>query len=97
MVMDLSSQQRALAERMSDISEDAYCAGWMIDLEYDLWQIVVAGHGSYGAVSLDDAEVGELRDLSAACGGWIIFERDKGEVFVPLAKWQELFAQRPSR
>ena len=81
---------------MSDISEDAYCAGWMIGLEYDLWRIVVAGGGHYGAVSLGDEEVQELRDLSAACGGWIMYERDKGEVFVPLVKWQELFDQRRS-
>lgn len=30
MLSELTPSQRALAEYMSDLSEDAYCAGWML-------------------------------------------------------------------
>ena len=45
MLRDLTDAQRELAEAMSDISEDAYCTGWMQDLEYGLWRIVETGRG----------------------------------------------------
>jgi hypothetical protein len=37
MLSDLTPDQRALARYMSDLSEEAYCAGWMSGLEYALW------------------------------------------------------------
>ena len=40
---------RTLAGEMSEISELAFCAGWMDGLEYRLWEIVQGGApGSMG-------------------------------------------------
>jgi len=46
--------QRALARLMSEISENTYCAGWLVDLEYKerqqtfvplaQWQAMFAAH-----------------------------------------------------
>ena len=38
MLRDLTPPQRQLADFMSDLSENAYCAGWMSGLEYALWE-----------------------------------------------------------
>jgi hypothetical protein len=91
MLPDLTDTQRALAEAMSDISEEAYCAGWMSDLEFDLWRVVVAGEEQYGWYTLDEATVSRLRRLSEECGGWIVFDDEKGETFVPLTTWLQMF------
>ena len=77
---------------MSEISEDAYCAGWLIDLEYDLWQILIDGQGEFGMMGLSEPEIQQLRELSDACGGWIVYDDDRGETFVPLAQWLTMFA-----
>jgi hypothetical protein len=35
-LLDLSPQARALADYMSELSEEAYSAGWMMGLEFEL-------------------------------------------------------------
>ena len=40
MINDLTPTQRDLAELTSDISENAWRAGWMQGLEYELWTAV---------------------------------------------------------
>jgi len=89
---DLTPTQLALAERMSEISEDAYCAGWLIDLEYELWQILIDGQGAFGMMGLSEPEIQQLRELSDACGGWIVYDDDLAETFVPLTQWLTMFA-----
>lgn len=96
MLRDLTPQQRALADRMSEISEEAFCAGWMRDLEYDLWRIVVAGGGTYGWRDLDRETVEELRSLSAACDGWIVFDDETEETFLPIQDWIQRCVLRSS-
>ncbi len=90
MLADLTPTQRALADQMSEISEDAYCAGWLVDLEYDLWQILIGGQSVFGALS--EPEIKQLRELSDACGGWIVYDADLAETFVPLPQWLTMFA-----
>ncbi|HEV2719660.1 MAG TPA: hypothetical protein VG323_06550 [Thermoanaerobaculia bacterium] len=94
MLADLTTMQRALARLMSEISEDAYCAGWLSGLEYELWQIVIDGHGQFGFGALSETDIQDLRELSDACGGWIIYDGERQQTFVPLAEWQSMFAAR---
>jgi hypothetical protein len=88
---DLTPTQRALAERMSEISEDTYCAGWLVDLEYDLWQILIGEQGTFSGM-VSEPEIQQLRELSDACGGWIFYDDDRAETFVPLTQWLTMFA-----
>lgn len=87
----LDSKQGALAARMSGISEDAYCAGWMQDLEHSLWRAVVEGPRRYGRSDLTEQDVAELRRLSADCAGWIAWDPELGETWLPMAAWLERY------
>jgi hypothetical protein len=97
MSSDLTNDQRALAEAMSDLSEAGYHAGWMAGLEYDLWRILLTGGISYGQHEVSQGDISRLRDLAEKCGGWIVFDDDKGEIFVPMVEWQKMFAAHAAK
>lgn len=78
---------------MSDLSEDYWCAGWLADLEYELWAAVSGGRTKFSA-----AEVAQLRYLSAKCGGWIVFhDAAPWRQYVPLTEWEREYADWRSR
>jgi hypothetical protein len=85
---------RTLAREMSEISEQAFCAGWMDELEYRLWEIVHEGPRKYGQIALTDGQVTRLRDLSNELRGWVRFN-DESEVeeFVESERWQNLYEE----
>jgi hypothetical protein len=97
MLSDLTPDQKALADAMSDVSEAAYSASWMAGLEFALWGLLVSGERRYGRATLKNEEAEDLRRLSEKCGGWIVFDDEKEEVFVPLADWKRMVAAQPSR
>ena len=77
-----------LKKLMSAISEERWCAGWMYDLEYRLWEAVTGERT--GVCSLEEIE--QLKYLSEKCGGWIVWdEQSKGEKFVPVQEWLRLY------
>lgn len=83
---------KQLREVMSDLSEDAYCAGWLIGLEYDLWGFLCNGlpeSESWGMSEISTDDLVELRRLSEAAGGWVTFEG-----FVPMEQWLVIVAKR---
>lgn len=88
-----------LAAEMSEISEHYYCAGWLIGLEFSLWPFVADTSGEqhyFGMGTLSPAEVENLRTLSQKARGWWRWDEDLGgEVFVPLAEWERLYASGP--
>ena len=86
---------RLLYEKMSAISEDFWCAGWMLDNEYALWEILHGDRHDYGAGVVTYEDLEELHVLSEHANGWIWTGR--GEEFTPqlvtFAQWQALFAE----
>lgn len=68
MLQDLTSAQRRLADYMSALSEQAYYAGWMKDLEYALWEASVGTRREYGRLQISDAHRTQLRAPSESCG-----------------------------
>ena len=87
MLADLSETQRELAKYMASISEEAYAAGWIGGLEFELWRAVQQGPFLYGRLQLTSGHVKQLRALSQNCGGWIRFDDKAEEQFVPLNAW----------
>ncbi len=76
-----------LLRLMEDISEEYYCAGWMGGLEYDLWAMVNGGLREYGMGTVSETEVGELKRLSEAAGGWWKWHDQFEALFTPLNEW----------
>lgn len=77
-----------LAKLMSAISEEYWCAGWMHNLEYMLWDVV---SGKRKGLCTPE-EIEQLEYLSGKCGGWIVWdEQAKGEKFVPIQDWLRLY------
>jgi hypothetical protein len=83
----------ALAQLMSEISEEAYFAGWMGGLEYALWDAVQNGPRRYGQITIDAEMIEALRHLSTQCGGWVRYGENEEE-FVPLETWERAYVAR---
>jgi hypothetical protein len=94
MLKDLDKDQLLLAELMSEISEAGFSAGWMKDMEFDLWSAINGGDGSYGRHILTQAEIDQLLFLSNKCRCWIVFDDENEETAVDLDIWKEMFAKR---
>ena len=95
MLRDLTKDQQRLADFMSDLSEQAYYAGWMKDLEYALWEAVIGIREEYGRLELTESHRARLRELSDGCGGWIVFDDDTEQTWLPRAEWENRFSARP--
>ena len=92
MTAALTPLPRALADLMSDLSEAAYFSEWLVGLEYRLWQHVIGDPRADPRFLDDDHEVARLTALSQACGGWIVYDRDRGKTWLPIDAWEHLFS-----
>lgn len=92
----LTPDQAKLAQLMSDISEECWCAGWCTGTEYRLWQAMVdpEDHRHWGQDIISDEAIEHLRKLSTAVMGWIVYG-DDGEQWMPLAQWMSLYEAAP--
>ena len=97
MIADLGPSQTALAEYMSELSEEAYAAGWMQGLEYTLWKAVVDGPRAFGRLHLGEAQIERLKELSSRCGGWVYFDESTEETFIDLGRWKMMYAKNVAR
>lgn len=91
MLADLNSEQRALADYMSELSEKAWHAVWIAHLEYDLWDAVTGGSSSFGQIYLTREHLQTLMNLSERCGGWIVYDQANEETFVPIDEWKKRY------
>ena len=80
---------------MRGISEQCYYAGWMSDLEYDLWQIAREAPYGHGTITARQAQL--LRLLTEEADGWCTYSDGDDPVFLDLASWREKAASRPTR
>lgn len=88
---DFNESQRELYELMREISEDCYCAGWMLGLEYAIWGALQDGDLRYGMGEMDAASLLRCRALSLALGGWIVWVDDDIEPSLPVDQWGPRF------
>lgn len=78
-----------LCSRMSELSEEYYCASWLNGCEFTLWGFVVDGPGAWGLGEFQKSEADELRILSETAGGWIVWDDAVcGNLFVAADEWR---------
>jgi len=95
----LRANARRLVHRLSELSQQSMAARWLDDLEFMVWQdmmdrrlvadLLVSPDGDVFP-PLDEMEKEELRQLSEAIGGWVVYDPQDAEdraAFVPLADW----------
>lgn len=81
-----------LRDRMSQISEDCYCAGWLGNLEYLLWSAVMDGPVEKGNWNVTQSDIDSLRLLARRCGGWIVWDDVLvTKIWVPIEEWQSQY------
>lgn len=68
--------QLGLLALMTGISEEYYCAGWMIGLEYACYAASKEGSIDYGMGVITERQAILLRLLSEEAGGWWIWPDD---------------------
>ena len=91
--MNMSAAAKELMNYMRELSEEAYHAGWMLNLEYDLWKAVLEGPCGYGQTIIGQKHIESLKELSKQCGGWIIFDEEQEEAFIPMEQWLRLYEE----
>lgn len=86
---DLAEEGAALGllGLMTGLSEELWCAAWMSDTEYRLWN-VTPGTG-WGMGEITDRQATLLRLLSEECDGWWFYEAGKGPKFIRREQWIE--------
>ena len=94
MLTELTRDQRRLADYMSELSEQAYCAGWMAGLEFALWEALHGQRSEYGQLAFTEAHRQELKSLSESIGGWIVFDDEREESFVSCEQWKQMLSKR---
>ena len=92
MINALTAPQRELHDLMSGLSEQAWSAGWMLGVEYELWKATQSPTYKVGRLQLSSTQCDQLRQLSQKCGGWIVFDDQHEEIFVPRAQWLTHYA-----
>lgn len=97
MLKDLNEDETKLAELMSWISEEGYCAGWMHTLEFDLWKIIKGGNRRYGTYEVTQNDIDQFNSLSQKCGCWIIFDDVNDETAIDLKSWEIMYADQRKR
>ena len=88
------SLRKRLLSLMREISQEHYCAGWLIGLEYHLWKAVLQYPQPYEALlgPIDEESVAELKDLAEELQEWATRDDETREKLIPLADWQRIFA-----
>ncbi len=88
MLTDLNEAQLELANYMSQLSEEAFDAGWIEGLEFALWKLMNGEINQYGRLINNEEIVSNLTRLSNEANGWIVFDEQCEEVFVSFEVWK---------
>lgn len=88
------ARRSPLEQRLSNISEDGYCAGWMHGLEFSMWDIIFKGaERRYGGRRIYQEDIDEIKELAEQEGIWPWWPNwNKGSypVAIPLRYFEEL-------
>lgn len=93
MYSELSDKQKKLSDFMSKISESAYAAQWMHNLEYVLWDVVLNGQRKFGRHLITQFDIDILIQLSTEANCWIYFNEETDEMPIPIDEWKKKFEE----
>lgn len=91
----MEPMQLALAQLMSDLSEECWAAGWLSRTEYDIWALIHGERESWGmatAATLQE-ELAAIVAVAQACGSWIVWDKPVGTRAIPLERWVERYVE----
>lgn len=91
-IENLTDGQLDLYDRMSEISEDRYCASWILDNEFEIWNALVNGDASPLHTRMSPRVLKRCQLLSTEIGGWIYWAN--GPQFAPMAQWLAMVDER---
>ena len=91
MLDNLTTDQKSLASLMSEISERCQTAGWMLNLEYVLWDAVISGPRKYGHDKITENDIDLLKKYSCKAGSWILFDDNSEETALAIMDWEIKF------
>jgi hypothetical protein len=79
---------------MSGLSEEYWCAGWIVGCEFALWADLTGkatcGEKGWG---ISDEEKAELQLVHTVAGGWIVWsEEQAGLTFVTTEEWLRILS-----
>jgi hypothetical protein len=81
----LTDSQWQLFDLMGQISEDCYCAGWLGNCEYDIWQALHHDDPWAPNRRMNPRLLRLCQKLSVEIDGWIYWA--DGPQFAPMAQW----------
>ncbi len=89
---DLTDGQLDLYDRMSEISEDCYCASWVIDNEYAIWEALTSSDSAQAKGRMNPRLLKRCQMLSMEIGGWIYWADTTTRADLPCETWGPRFA-----
>ncbi len=89
----LTDPQLDLYDRMSEISEEGFCAGWIVDNEYAIWDAITLGNPSPSYREINPRLLRRCQQLSVEIGDWMCWTLE-GPQFGPMAQWLEMVKAR---
>ena len=86
-----------LRYKMEDYSENGFCASWLVDLEFELWE--AADRDSPSEREMFAVKTSrECRLLAELCGGWWAWDNHvtgaENPVFMPMELWLQTLTNR---
>jgi hypothetical protein len=87
-----------LRYKMMEYSQDHFCATWLVDLEFELWNAVDLTAPS-PEMDYTASLSHEYRGLGELAGGWWVYDDEtrpgeRGPVFIPMERWLQVLAER---
>ena len=83
-----------LLSLMTGISEEAWCASWLNELEFILWRACHGAPAEYGHQTVTPRQAELLRLLSEEANGWWVYDSDHGPIFVTKEEWLDRYREK---
>lgn len=91
----MDNEIHPLVRIMEMYSEEAYWAGWHTGLEYQLYELALAGGGPMGQITITRDDANLLYHLSEWYQCWFHWPIDSNELIkIPLDEWKTTYTIR---